>query len=287
MFLSRFPHPIGEVSSRGRKTIPLDEFKPKLGIDPFYPLRIGIANRPGAGRSLVVGARPMVADGIEFGNGFFLDSDLNFSFNVAHLLNLKNKQKFSMQCYRGEEKNDSPWFTFKRDKNRFEYEKFGVGSGKFVYTASPDKFSYQNEDTKYEVSLASNKLISSFSSWPLPLEIKQEGKNFVSNNKNEIGSVIDHTEEGEPVLKNLEVSSYNHKDVLTFTKKDGKSVIRWNFSASMHGDFEYILNFFKTKNSALLYDRNGRGFIVKIQGNRVFVDGALYERFSYFNCEWN
>ncbi|EMF41132.1 hypothetical protein LEP1GSC067_2662 [Leptospira interrogans serovar Lora str. TE 1992] len=81
-----------KLLSADAKVISLDEFKPKLEIDPFFPLRVEIANKSISVDHPYLFLWMPVVEGIELGNGFFIDSELNFSFNVAYLLELKKNQ---------------------------------------------------------------------------------------------------------------------------------------------------------------------------------------------------
>lgn len=67
-----------KLLSADAKVISLDEFKPKLEIDPFFPLRVEIANKSISVDHPYLFLWMPVVEGIELGNGFFIDSELNF-----------------------------------------------------------------------------------------------------------------------------------------------------------------------------------------------------------------
>ncbi|AJR13114.1 MULTISPECIES: hypothetical protein [Leptospira] len=280
-----------KLLSADAKVISLDEFKPKLEIDPFFPLRVEIANKSISVDHPYLFLWMPVVEGIELGNGFFIDSELNFSFNVAYLLELKKKPKFLLQCYNGEEKTDSPIFVLKRDKDQYEYESFGLfGSTKILYSITSNRFFTQSGDRIYEITFPSvNKLVRSISGLSEgALEVNQQGKSFISSGRNKLGSVVSYNTNNELVLDNLRLSDQDSTDLFTFIKKESKDILKINGKAQFFGNFEILFSIFRTKNSMLIYDVNNRGLNVKVKGNRVYVDSIFYNQSgSYYNCELN
>ncbi|WP_411821597.1 hypothetical protein [Leptospira sp. 'Mane'] len=260
--------------------VPFSAFNPKPGVDVFNNLRVDIVRqyrtvRTQNSNGTFTQRQERVQDqpaGIELGNGLFLDANQNLVLSLLDVLGLRNREKFKViQKASGFMSND---VILTKDGQHLTVDTGGMLGGKTEYTITPNSVTIKggvlSSDTvitydKDSVTYDPKGILGGLSKFT----IQRRGNDFISPGLF-WDTVFKFDGKDDSITLGTSLVLQNKKTQMEVTRKyETVSFFASDVSTSTY-------KFYRTENTYLMINPQGKGFKATINGKSVNI---LYHDF--------